>query len=487
MKIAVIGSGIAGLASAIRLAVQGHDVEVFEKNSRPGGKIAELRHDGFRFDMGPSLLTLPQQIQDVFRAAGEQFDLDEHFFKLEETCRYFYPDGKQLTAFSDHDKFIKECGKQFGEEPEHLERYLKNSAKLYKLTADIFLFSSLHRLKSYLKWSVLWSFLQIQSLKFYKTMHSENKRLFKSPHLVQLFDRYATYNGSNPYQAPATLNIIAHLEHNLGAWFPKNGMYSIINVLYDLAQRTGVHFHFNTPVRKIETFHSKAIAIKLEQKTLSFDKIVSNTDAKYVATHMLPHPKKKLLQRLEPSSSALIFYWGVNKSFPQLGVHNILFSDNYKAEFDALFKEKTLYHDPTVYIFASSKIVPADAPDGAENWFVMINAPANNGQDWDALIQNARQDIKNKINATLKINVDDFIAFERIASPLTIEANTLSVDGALYGTSSNSMFSAFIRHPNFLRKIKNLYFAGGSVHPGGGIPLCLASAKIVAETIADEK
>jgi len=245
-------------------------------------------------------------------------------------------------------------------------------------------------------------------------------------------------------------------------------------------------------VNEIIIQNGKAIALKFikktEEETKTFDLIISDSDTKYLANNMLKHPLKKRLQKAEPSSSALIFYWGINRDFPALELHNILFTSDYKAEFDKLFKERTLTNDPTVYIFVSSKMVKTDAPTGSENWFVMINAPANNGQDWESLVCEARKNIIDKINSTFKINIEKHIVCEQVASPLTIEKSTLSQDGALYGSSSNSIFSAFLRHPNWLKSIKNMYFVGGSVHPGGGIPLCLASAKIIDQEIptADE-
>jgi phytoene desaturase len=314
-------------------------------------------------------------------------------------------------------------------------------------------------------------------------MHKENRRNFENPLMVQLFDRYATYNGSNPYRAPATLNVIAHLENNLGAFFPVKGMYSIIQSLFQLAENKGVKFSFNKLVSEIIVRNKTAVGLKVDDNELAFDRIVANTDVNYLANSMMYHPLKKRLKRLEPSSSAMVFYWGVKKEFPALDVHNILFSGNYNEEFKKLFGEKTIYHDPTVYIFISSKIVKSDAPEGCENWFVMINSPSDVNQNWEELVENARKNIIAKINRSLNINIEQYIESERNASPITIENNTLSHRGALYGNSSNSLFSAFLRHPNFLRTIKNLYFVGGSVHPGGGIPLCLASAKIVDNEI----
>ena len=194
-------------------------------------------------------------------------------------------------------------------------------------------------------------------------------------------------------------------------------------------------------------------------------------------------PKAKQPERTlnqERSTSAVIFYWGIKKKFPELDVHNILFSDDYKTEFDSMQKG-SIYEDPTVYINVTKKYVPEDAPKGCENWFVMVNAPHEAGQDWDVLIKKTRAQIIAKINRILKVDIESLIEVESLLDPRTIESRTSSHLGALYGSSSNNKMAAFMRHPNFSRKLKNVYFCGGSVHPGGGIPLCLLSAKIVDE------
>ena len=483
MKIALIGSGIGGLATACRLASKGHEVTVFEKNASPGGKIDEINIGGYRFDTGPSLFTLPELVDELYIAAGEPVPSTFAYKKLEVLCKYFYNSGENLIAWSDQQKFTDECVQKLGEDPSNITKYFKKASLIYKITADIFLFNSLHKVKNLLKFSVLKSLFQVHKIRFYKTMHGDNKSSFKSPLLIQLFDRYATYNGSNPYKAPATLNVIAHLENNLGAYFPEQGMYSIVQHIYELALKKGVRFNFNSLVTSIDIKNKKAVGVSVEGKTFAFDRIVSDSDINYVANNLMDHPRKKQIKRLEPSSSALVFYWGVNKEFPELDLHNILFSGDYKEEFNNLFQKKTIDTDPTVYIFVSSKMVKSDAPKNCENWFVMVNAPANSKENWNELIRTTKQNIINKINKCLKTSIEDYIEHEKIASPITMEQNTLSKGGALYGNSSNSMFSAFLRHPNFLKSVKNLYFVGGSVHPGGGIPLCLASAKIVANEI----
>jgi phytoene desaturase len=319
-----------------------------------------------------------------------------------------------------------------------------------------------------------------------KSLHEANKARFKDPKLVQLFDRYATYNGSDPYRAPGVLNIIPHLEHNIGTFFPKEGMYQITKSIYERAKALGVEFKFNTSCKQIVVKGNQVQGVELDTEFIPADLVVSNADVFPTYRNLLKNQKapEKTLQS-EPSSSAIIFYWGVKGSFPKLHLHNILFSDDYQGEFKALFDGDQLHPDPTVYINITSKLKKDDAPKGHENWFVMINAPANSGQDWDKWIPQARENILNKIQRTLGTDLRDKIIVEDILDPTLIEKRTSSHMGALYGTSSNNRMAAFLRHPNFSQNLKGLYFCGGSVHPGGGIPLCLLSAKILDELITN--
>jgi diapolycopene oxygenase len=317
-------------------------------------------------------------------------------------------------------------------------------------------------------------------------MHGANRRRFRSKHLVQLFDRYATYNGSNPYKAPGTLNVISHLEHNMGAYFPEKGMHTLALELKNLAERVGVKFAFNTPVERIVHQNKRIRGVQVNGETHSADLVVSDVDIYYLYKDLfpdLPFPEKYF--RPERSTSAMIFYWAMDRQFPELELHNLFFSNDYRGEFGHLFDTKNITDDPTTYVFISSKIVKSDAPGGGENWFVMINVPENIGQDWDAEITAARKNIIDKISRILKTDVEPHILHETVRDPRNIEEETFSYRGSLYGNSSNGTMSAFSRHPNHRKDFPGLYFVGGSVHPGGGIPLCLASAKIVDRLIKD--
>jgi phytoene desaturase len=326
--------------------------------------------------------------------------------------------------------------------------------------------------------------LQMRSLDIGTNLNALNEKSISEPHLVQLFNRYATYNGSSPYLTTGIMSMIPHLELHKGTYFPVGGMHSITSSLYQLALRHGVKFHFDQRVEQIIIKNGKAVGIKTKTNEHFADSIVSNMDIYSTYKKLLKdqkHPEKTLRQ--ERSSSAIIFYWGIKRQFAELDLHNILFSDNYRKEFDHIFEHKNLFEDPTVYINITSKELLSDAPSGGENWFVMINAPGDFGQNWDSLVAQARKNIIDKVNRLMGINIEPLIEAEDILTPPLIEKRTGSYRGALYGAASNSKFAAFLRHPNFSNKIKGLYCCGGSVHPGGGIPLCLLSAKISSDLI----
>jgi diapolycopene oxygenase len=483
-EVIIIGSGVAGLASAIRMAVRGYTVTVFEANAYFGGKLTEIMVGDYRFDAGPSLYTMPQYQEELFQLAGKNFQDYCPYVKLDPITHYFYEDGTRLWAHGESDAFAQEVEDKLGVPKTAVATHLKKSAKIYDLTANIFLNQSLHKFQHYKPWDLLRAGANLGSLDLFRSMHEANQQQLKEPKAVQLFDRFATYNGSNPYEAPATLNIIPHLEHNIGAFFPVNGMHAITKSMYQLAQELGVQFRFHEKVEEIILQQHRAVGVRTALGEYRSDIVISNMDVVPTYRKLLPNvkaPEKTLSQ--PRSSSALIFYWGVKKSFPQLHLHNIFFSQDYHKEFSVLFGKSTLPEDMTIYVNISSKMLPSDAPEGCENWFVMVNAPNDQGQDWDALIPAARKHILSKLERMLGESVEEHIEAEDILEPRTIQSKTSSFLGALYGSSSNNKFAAFLRHANFSNTIKGLYFCGGSVHPGGGIPLCMLSAKIVDDLI----
>jgi len=486
-KAIIIGSGIGGIATALRLRSMNYDVTVFENNNYPGGKLASFDLGPYRFDAGPSLLTMPHFIDELFDLFNENPRDYFNYKKKDISCRYFWDDGTKLNAYSEKSKFINEINKVLGVKESTISTYLLNAKRKYDLTKSMFLEQSLHKLKTYLSKDLLIGLCNVFSFQINKTLNQVNELELKEPHLVQLFNRFATYNGSSPYKTPGMMTLVQHLEQEYGTYVSDKGMNNITKSLYDLALRQGIDFKFNSFVSQILVSGKRAIGVSVGEESYSSDIVVSNMDIVPTYRNLLKNqyqPEKTLSQ--ERSSSALIFYWGINKEFKNLDLHNIFFSNDYKKEFQSIFEKKSIFSDPTVYINITSKDVKGDAPDNCENWFVMINSPNDSGQDWDNMIDEVKSNILKKINRLLNIDLEDYIEYEKVYTPKTIESNTQSYMGSLYGSSSNNLMSAFLRHPNFSNKILNLYFCGGSVHPGGGIPLCLLSAKIVSQLIKNK-
>ena len=486
-KAIIIGSGIGGIATALRLRSMNYDVTVFENNNYPGGKLASFDLGPYRFDAGPSLLTMPHFIDELFDLFNENPRDYFNYKKKDISCRYFWDDGTKLNAYSEKSKFINEINKVLGVKESTISTYLLNAKRKYDLTKSMFLEQSLHKLKTYLSKDLLIGLFNVFSFQINKTLNQVNELELKEPHLVQLFNRFATYNGSSPYKTPGMMTLVQHLEQEYGTYVSDKGMNNITKSLYDLALRQGIDFKFNSFVSQILVSGKRAIGVSVGEESYSSDIVVSNMDIVPTYRNLLKNyyqPEKTLSQ--ERSSSALIFYWGINKEFKNLDLHNIFFSNDYKKEFQSIFEKKSIFSDPTVYINITSKDVKGDAPDNCENWFVMINSPNDSGQDWDNMIDEVKNNILKKINRLLNIELEDYIEYEKVYTPKTIESNTQSYMGSLYGSSSNNLMSAFLRHPNFSNKILNLYFCGGSVHPGGGIPLCLLSAKIVSQLIKNK-
>ncbi len=484
MKIAIIGSGIAGLAASIRLRHKGYEVNVFEANSYAGGKLHAFNLGEYRFDGGPSLFTMPHYVNELFELTGKQPSDYFNFEQVNDACTYFWEDRTILSAKSDPESFAKEAERVLRFPKNELLEYFDHVKTIYDHSASIFLEKSLHKIDTWLSKETLIALLKIRQYDLMKSMHRANMIRLGEPHLVQLFDRFATYNGSHPHKAPGILNVIPWLEHGFGTYFPKGGMEQIPQSLFRLAQELGVTFHFDSRVDEIILKNKRATGIRVNGVIHNVDKVVSNMDVFYTYRKLMPKAKapEKILNQ-DRSSSALVFYWGIKKEFKQLGLHNILFSERYKEEFDTLFEKGDIIDDPTIYINVSSKLDKNDAPAGCENWFVMINAPHHTNQDWDEVSARVKKAVIKKLNRMLNTDIEPLIEQEKIWTPQGIERDTLSHQGALYGNASNSQFAAFLRHPNFSSSIHNLFFCGGSVHPGGGIPLALLSGKITSEMI----
>jgi len=428
---------------------------------------------------------MPLLVDELLAFSPKKIEFE--YEKLSTITHYFYEDGTKVIGYANKNTLAEELHVKLGEEKEQVLAHLKEASFFYEVTAPVFLTQSIHKLKYLFNFNTVKGIFLSFRLKLFSTMHEVNAKRFKNEKTIQLFNRFATYNGSSPYMAPALLNIIPHLEASMGAYLPKKGMNDISRVLVECANALGVKFLFNQTVTKILLEDDKAIGLVSNEKEFKSDITLANADMHVVYKKLLPkhYTPHKLLNQPK-SSSAYIFYWGIRTKFPELHLHNSLFSQNYQKEFECLFNSNEPYQDPTIYINITSKLIHSDAPTYGENWFVMVNVPHNQSHSPINYTAELRKVVIQKINRMLQTSIEELIETEEILDPFSIETQTSSWGGSLYGNASNSKWAAFLRHANFSSKIRNLYFSGGSVHPGGGIPLALLSGKIVSKIIKDD-
>lgn len=487
-KVIIIGAGLGGLSAAIRLAKSGFSVQILEKNAQSGGKVNFIEENGYSFDTGASLLTMPHVFRELFEFAGRKLEDYLEIEKLDPICRYFWTDGTQFDAFQDLRKTENEIEKIASEDVKSFRKFIADSQTKYEVAEKTFLAHSLNDLPKLLRPAYFGDLLAISSL---KTLDKHNAKYFSSAKMQQLFNRFATYNGSSPYKVPATFALIPFVEFGLGAWYVRGGIYRIPKALEKLAKELGAEFRFNLQVSEIVVENRKATGVKLaDGEILHADFVITNADAIETYRSLLPPDARrsfsdKRIENTEPSCSGFVLLLGVNKKFDQLAHHNIFFSNDYKKEFDDIFNQKRPAENPTVYICATSRTDPTQAPPASENLFVLINAPYTSAQtDWTKEARAYRDLIIKKLEDFGLRDLEKSIETEKIITPADLESKYLANRGSIYGVSSNSIFSAFMRPPNQSRDVENLFFSSGSTHPGGGMPLVLLSGKMAAELIS---
>lgn len=479
----IIGGGPAGIATALRRRKRGESVLLVEQNDKIGGKLDVYHWEGYRWDKGPSLFTLPETINELF----ELFDknpkdyFDYHL--IDENCRYHFNDGTHFTLYSDAERRKEELSKVFSKlEVNKVEKYIAKIGKLYEAIGELFIAAPKLNLSAALKPKVVKHYPKIVSRQMLYSLNAYNKRMLGNDKLVQLFNRYGTYNGSNPYQMSGLYSMIPHLELNIGTYFPIGGMRAIIDSLEKLAIEEGVLIKCkeqNTHVHK----SPEGYTVQLQNETITANNLVCAMDHLNFYKHVIKDQTLFEKYVKEPrSSSAIVFYWAVEGNYPEIGLHNILFSEDYENEFDELFNKRETPSEPTIYIHNSSAVEKSDAPENGQNWFVMVHSPAGI-EPSDEKLKELRNLVKQKVKNLIGIDLEGKIKHESYWSMRKIAKDTGSFMGALYGGAFNTKTSSFTRHGNDIPKYKDLFFAGGSVHPGGGIPLVMKSAKIVDELI----
>jgi len=487
--VVVIGAGIGGLSTAIRLAAAGRRVVVFEQNKTVGGKMGQIQTAGYRWDTGPSVITMRPVFEALFAEAGRNLEDYLTLLPVDPLTRYFYPDGTILDATPDLSDMARQIAAINEQDVEGYLNYLAYAARLHRITGPVFIYSQPPTWRSFFRVPPHHA-LRVDA---WRTMHTAIRGFVRSPHLRQLLSRFATYVGASPYQAPATLNVIAHVELTGGVWYPQGGIYAIARGLAKLAAELGVEIHTNCPVQQIAVDQSGRVeGVMLGNGSHHpAEAVVANVDVTTVYQKLLP-PKvatpKRLarLTRFEPSCSGFILLLGVSKKYPHLAHHNIFFSGNYRQEFVDIFKRGIPPNEPTIYVAITSKTDAGHAPAGSENWFVLVNAPPlGPDYNWDTQGAAYRELVLNRL-ADFGLDVRDHIQVEQTLTPADLARLTGAWRGALYGASSNSALAAFRRPHNRSRHVPGLYFVGGTTHPGGGVPMVTLSGQVVANMIQQD-
>jgi len=485
----VIGAGLGGIATAARLARAGFQVRVVEKNEAPGGRCSQLVRDGHRFDIGATLLLMPEVFAETYSAIGERMEDHLELRRVDPTYRLRFADDTQLVLTSNLNALQ---GQVEAIEPGSfggLLRYLVEGHQAYHLCLQRFVGRNFYHLPDYFSVQNLPLLFKLKAL----VKHYDNiGHYFQDPHLKAAFTFQNMYLGLSPFDAPATYSLVQYTELADGVWFPIGGIYRVIESLVAIAEAHGVRFLYNTPVKQIEVDGDRATGVVLHDGSrLRADVIVANADLPYVYAHLLPDGAEAgRLERLQYTCSAIMFYWGVDTVYPQLGTHNVFLAGDYRASFDRIFKEHLLPEEPSFYVHAPTRTDPSAAPVGQDTLMVLVPAghlDEGRAQDWDALQARARSAVIHRLAASTGIgNLEQHLKCEVSYTPRDWFSVYNLAKGAAFGLSHNFMQVGYLRPHNRHQRYGNLYFVGSSTHPGTGLPMVLLSARLTTERILKE-
>jgi len=485
----VIGAGLGGIATAARLARAGFNVKVLEKQEAPGGRCSQLIRDGHRFDTGATLFLMPEVFSETYTALGERMEDHLDLHRIDPTYRIRFEDDTQLALTSNLNAMQAQLEAiepgSFG----GMLRYLVEGHESYHLCLQRFVGRNFYNLPQYFSLQNLPLLFKLKAL----VKHYDNiGHYFQDPHLKAAFTFQNMYLGLSPFDAPATYSLVQYTELADGVWFPVGGIYRVIENLASIAEAQGVRFVYNTPVKQIEVDGNHATGVVLQDGShMSADVIVANADLPYVYSHLLPdRAEADHLERLKYTCSAIMFYWGVDRVYPQLGTHNVFLADNYRTSFDRIFNDHLLPDEPSFYVHAPARADQSAAPAGEDTLMVLVPAghlDASIAQDWDALQARARSAVINRLSASVGIvDLEKHLKFEISYTPCDWLSMYNLAKGAAFGLSHNFMQVGYLRPHNRHHRYSNLYFVGSSTHPGTGLPMVLLSARLTTERILKE-
>lgn len=485
-RVVVIGAGVGGLAAAARLAALGHHVIACEQAPTVGGKLGGYERDGFRFDTGPSLLTMPQVFADLGAGTGGPLPLGLR--RLDPIARYHFADGTTFDARADLEAFCAELdGALGGGAGADWRRFTTRAAAIWAATRAPFLYSPLDGARTLARLALTRP-RDIATISPLHSLRGLGSRYLRDPRLRMFLDRYATYTGSDPRRAPAALAVVPYVEQAFGGWYVEGGLRRLAEVIRDRATERGAVVRTGAGVVEIELAGGRTAGVRLaDGARLPADIVVAGVDAATVCSHLLSAGARRPAMRARPSFSGFVLLLGVRRNgqgrTPGLAHHTVAFPADYDPEFDALAAGRVV-DDPTLYLAVPDD--PAVAPAGDEAWFVLVNAPRHSPKpgrgevDWEApgVAATYAQRLLDLL-AARGYDVRDRLAFTAVRTPADLERATRSPGGAIYGASSNGIRAAFLRPAN-RSPVPGLFLVGGSAHPGGGLPLVALSAQIVA-------
>ena len=483
----VIGAGIGGITAATHLAKRGFHVTVIEKNARPGGRCDRLSRDGHHFDTGPTLLVMPLLYESEFAALGASFREMLDLGRVDPTYHLVFDDGSGLALTSDM-KFLQEQLEAI--EPgsfQGLLRYMDEGHRHYHLATEKLVYSDFRKASDFFKLSHLPLLRQVKPLaKHYANMST----YFDDPRLKSAFTFQDVYMGLSPFEAPATFSMMPYTELAHGVWYPKGGMYQVVEALMFLAQEAGVEFQFNSTVEQVEVNGRSARGIVLDGQRLEADAVLANADLPYVYQNLLPQDGQvKKLDRKRYSCSVISFFWGVDKPYEMLPPHTLFLADDYRENFTSIIRDLDLPANPSLYLHAPARLDPRMAPQGEDTLIAIVpvgHMSANGGQDWSALRDRARGHVFRRLRTLGIHDLEQHIKFEVNFSPLSWQKRYNLLKGSTHGLCHNLTQLGYFRPDNRHPRYHNLYFTGASTRPGTGMPTAMVSGRQAAQRILEE-
>jgi len=486
----IIGAGIGGITTAVYLASNGYSVDIYEKNSAPGGRCGQLIREGHRFDLGATMLLMPGIYHGVLGELGIKLEEGTDIFPLKNLYTIHFDDGNKLEFTTDRDRMRQQVEKIEPGSFERSEKYVAEGYKIFRLGMDKLIgrnFYNLFQLVNFRNIGLL------MKLKVFTSNWRYAKKFFSHQHLMMAYTFQNIYVGQSPFDSPALFSMVPAAELTEGSYFIKGGMFGIIQKVVSAAETSGVRFHFNTPVTEIKIADSIAEGILFEDGSYKkADVVIANADLPYVYRQLLPDKRKsRHIDRLKYSCSALCLHWGLDKVYPQLDHHNVFLSDGFKDGLERIFKDKTMGDRPSFYVHSPARTDPGAAPEGQDTLSFIVgtgHVDKKKKQDWAAIKQKAHGYVVKRLKEAGLEDIEEHIKFEIAYTPENWESACNISRGSVFGSLGHNILQmGYFRPHNRHDKYHNLYFVGGSTHPGNGIPNILMSAKLVSERILSGK